>query len=328
MRSAAGRRPPSFAFLEPCPLMHWTPHSTPESRQPVRTPLLLLLALLLAVPSAGLAQDDPAAGEGSQAQADEILAEALDRYRQSLEGVEAIEMEIVQMGMPTRMRMDVVREPSGVVRLQPVSVTVMGTRVDAADADFPGGVGIYETPIEELTGMYRYQGLTEVRGRPAHRLSFTDPDPAGMSDELMGDEGIEFLEGTGAMLLDAETLDLLRLEWTGDVRHAGERQTMMMRVDSEDFTEVDGYRHPARTRIETDAARFTMTDEDRTLLRSQLAQIRASIPAGQAPEGEMGEMMQALLDQADQLESMLDNGVMVMELEMRNVRLVSGGEAR
>lgn len=301
----------------------------PRSGSTFGTPIVLLLALILVAPVPALAQDDPgAAGPDPRARADEILAEALDRYRQSLDGVEAVQMEILQMGMPTRMRMEVVREPSGVVRLRPVSVTMMGTQVDAADADFPGGVGIYETPLEDLAGMYRYEGRVEVDGRTAHRLSFTDPDPSGMSEELMNDEGIEFLDGTGAMLLDVETLDLLRMEWSGRVRHAGEPQTMMMRIDSEGFGEVDGYRYPARTRIETDAARFTMTDEDRALLRGQLDQIRASIPAGQVPEGEMGEMMAALLEQADQLESMLDDGVMVMELEMRDVQVERQGEDR
>ena len=268
-------------------------------------------------------QDRPTAAQDRQAEdrADQVLAEALDRYHTSLQGIRSIEMEIVQMGMPTHMRMEVVEEPGAPPRVQPVSVTVMGMEIDPGQADFPGGAGIFETPLEDLRGVYRYEGEVELQGRMAHHLSFVDPDPSGMAGEMMGEAAVEFLDGEGALYLDVETFDLLRMEWVGEVLHEGEREPLSMIMVSEDYREESGYRYPAVTRVETDAARFSMTDEEREMLRAQLDQLAGTVPEGELPEGEMGEMMAGLLAQVDQFTRMLEEGVMEIELEMRDVRV-------
>ena len=276
--------------------------------------IVFALALLVATQPA-LAQSE------AELRADEILAEAMARYHASLEGIQAIELELLQMSVPTQMRMEVEWDEAGVPVLRPVSVTVMGTPVPAEQADFPGGAGIFETPLEDLQGAYRYEGEVEVMGRAAYHLSFTDPDPSGMGGELLEEDQLEFLDGLGALYLDTETFDLLRMEWAGEVMHEGSPESLSMYFESEGFDEVDGYRYPQVTRVETDAARFAIGDEERELLAMQLEQIRGSIPQGEIPEGEMGEMMRAVIEQADQLGRMLDEGVMEVVLEMRNVRV-------
>ena len=289
--------------------------SAPAPSSALPTLLLALLATLLAGPLALHGQAD------AEDRANAILGEALERYHGSLVGIQSIEMEVLQMGMPARMRMEVVEQAGAPPRLSPVSVTVMGMEIDPSQADFPGGAGIYETPIDDLIGMYRYVGEVELNGRTAHHLSFTDPDPSGMATEMMGEAAVEFLEGEGGLYLDVETFDMLRMEWIGEVLHEGERESLSMIMVSEDYREVEGYRYPAVTRVETDAARFSMTDEERTMLRAQLDQIEGSIPAGGLPEGEMGDMLAGLQGQMEQFTRMLEDGVMEIELEMRNVRV-------
>lgn len=273
----------------------------------IRTAALASALLLTAVPAI-------------QAQsATDLLEEALQRQSAQLEGITGLEMDSRQMGIPSTSRFEVVEDEAGVRHLRFVEMEAMGN-IMGGEVEGLGSAGLMDVDLEAFSETAELLGQTEFGGRAAHQMAVR----GGLDEWIPGeelDEDVRFEDGEGTIYLDVETLDFLGLRWDGTVTHEGETHETWMTYEMKDWQETDGFRHAASIVLETDMARFVLSDEDRAEIRMQLQMIDGGLPPGLPMEGEMGDIIRGIMDQSDNLVRMLEEGVMTVEVEVEAVRV-------
>lgn len=282
-----------------------------RTRSPLRrlllAPAAALVLLLVAQPSL------------SAQSAGDLLEAALQQQSAQLEGIRGLEMDSRQMGIPSTSRFEVVEGPDGHRHLQFVEMEAMGN-IMGGEVEGLGSAGLMDVDLAAFAATAELLGETEFGGRAAHQMAIR----GGLDEWIPGeelDEDVRFEEGEGTIYLDVETLDFLGLRWEGSVVHEGETHETWMTYEMKDWQETDGFRHAGAIVLETDMARFVLSEEDRAEIRMQLEMIDGGLPPGLPMEGEMGQMIQGILDQSDNLLRMLDEGIMTVEVEVEAVRV-------
>ncbi|TVP75954.1 MAG: hypothetical protein EA352_06810 [Gemmatimonadales bacterium] len=275
-------------------------------------PVLFFPALLLL---GVLALSAPVHGQS----ADELLGQALERQSSQLDGIAGLEMDSRQMGIPSTSRFEVVEDEAGIRHLRFVEMEAMGN-IMGGEMEGMGSAGLMDVDLEAFSGTAELLGEAEFGGRTAHQMAVR----GGIDEWIPGeelDEDVRFEDGEGTIYLDVETLDFLGMRWEGTVTHEGETHETWLTYEMRDWQETDGFRHAGSIVLETDMARFVLSDEDRAEIRMQLEMIDGGLPPGLPMEGEMGEIIRGIMDQSDNLMRMLEEGIMTVEVEIEAVRV-------
>ncbi len=263
---------------------------------------LPLLASLLIVPGQATAQS-----------AADILSQAMERYEANLAGVEDLTVRQEVMGFETTAYL-VKETVNGHSVLRPADMDLAGADLDPVD-----DVGdLWTNPHElylELADRWSLDGQGSVGGTESWRLVLTDMEDLDWGigpDDAMAPDRIE-------LDLAVDELHPLAMSMSGT---GAQGQPFTFRIHFSDYREVDGYRHPFLTRVETEGAVFGVSDAEMEQAMEGLRELEQQLEA--MPEAQR-EMMESMMgDQIRMLEEMVAGGGLDIELRVTELQVNSG----
>lgn len=260
--------------------------------------------------TAGLA----AGSVGAEAQsAQDILGEALELHEQRLGGVDDLTIRQEVMGMSTVTYM-VKEEMDGRPMLRVHSVDGADDAAQSS-ADITDAWADPRVFYEEWGDRWTLEGEGSVEGQSTWILQLADFE--GIDWEDAGLEADDAPFEPERMVLELQQGDLvpLRLDIQGDVVEGGTPQPMEATIHFSDYREVQGYLHPHRMVMETDATALGLTDDEMAQALEEIQNL---------PPAQREAMAQMMGDELDFLMGMLEGDGIRVEVVVTDVQVNAG----
>ena len=165
----------------------------------------------------------------------------------------------------------------------------------------------------------RYAGEEQIDGSAAHVLAVDDLSALDIA-QPSGPGDMEFVPRSGRIFVDAEMMVPRRMEFTGDATTPDGTQEITMRMDMEDFRDVEGLVIPHRTVMNIEGFGAMIDPE----MQAQLAEMERQLAALPADQRQILERM--LGPQMEQIRQMMagGGGAMTTEITVTDVRVNAG----
>ena len=250
--------------------------------------------------------------------AQEILAQAMERYEQNLAGVENITVRQEVMGVETTAYM-VRGTVGGHSILQPMEVDATGAEVDPLEE-----VGdLWASPHElyvSLADRWTMEGRGTVDGRETWLLSLSDPEALDW-DMPTGPAG-GFTPERVELELAVDDLVPLAMRISGQGTASGGPQSFGMQIRFSDYRTVSGYLHPFLISLETDGAAPGVSEAEMEEARRGLAELEREME--NMPEAQRAMMERMMGDQIQMLREMVEGGGLQLEIRVTDLQVNAG----
>lgn len=258
------------------------------------------LATLVAAP--------PAAAQSAK----EILETAVERYEARMEGVDDYTVVQDAMGMELT-QYYVKRTVEG--------RTVFEEQGSYGDAEADTDIGQFYDEFAKFADRAESAGTESVDGRECHVVRVNDFSGIDFGDE---DDEMEesFDPKEGTFYLDTDDYVLRKMVLDGERVTDGETVPVTMELLLQDYRDVEGMLYPFETQMSISGEAAGMSQEEIEEARRSLEELRAQME--EMPEQQRRMMESMLGSQMEQLESIVNSGMMEFTISVKELRVNSG----
>ncbi len=264
--------------------------------------------------AAALLSPGPAAGQDAQT----ILSEAMDRYRDRLTAVEDLTIRQEIMGVTTTSYL-VKESVDGYPLLKPADSDGAATEFGPMDA-----VGeLWASPhhlFVELAHEWSLEGRGSVNGEETWTLVLEDVE--AMDWRGMSGSNDAFVAQRVVLELSIRDLVPLSMRLDGEARGSDEPRPFTLHMELSDYREIDGYLHPFLAVVETEGTPAGLSPEEFEEAKESLEVLRQELE--RMPEEQRTAMERLMGDQVKAFEEMIASGRLRVEVRVTDVRVNSG----
>ena len=271
---------------------------------PLPRSLACAIAVVLIVPAPALGQS-----------VSDIVEQMYEAFEQRAEGVDNYTLVQRTMGFETASYFE-----KEIVDGRPVFRVREGNTEGFSFSLSDEGVGQGDIFLigPDLIEHGEYAGRDEIDGNPVHVLFVPDLTALELGPPT-GSEDMDFEPRSGRIYVDAELMVPRRLEFEGVATTDTGTHDVTMRMNMQDYREVDGLLMAYRTVMEVDGFQAMVDPE----MQAQLEEMEAQM--ANMPEAQRAMMERMMGGQMEKLrEAMGGDGPMTVEVEVTEVRVNSG----